>query len=73
MPYTLQEWNILKSKIDSKYTRYFNFSQPPKNLNKTKGILLMNKREDNFDEIFNKLSDLFYYISEVVLSFKVNN
>ena len=72
-PYTIQEWNILKSKIDSKYTRYFNFSQPPKNLNKTKGILLMNKREDNFDEIFNKLSDLFYYISEVVLSFKVNN
>ena len=69
-PYTQAEWNILKSKIEYKYTKYFKYSSPPKNLHKTKGIILMNKNEDNFDEIFNKLADLFYYISEVVLNFK---
>ena len=41
-------------------------------MQKVKGILLMNKNEDDFDEIFNKLADLFYYISEVILNFKVN-
>ena len=69
-PYSQAEWNILKSKIDYKYTKYFKFTPPPKNLNKTKGIILINKNEDDFDEIFNKLADLFYYISEVVLNFK---
>ncbi len=73
MPYNMQEWIILKSKIEPKITKYFTFTQPPKNLNKTKGILLMNKNEDDFDEIFNKLADLFYYISDVVLNFKANN
>ena len=68
----MQEWNILKSKIDRKITRYFTYSQPPKSLAGVKGILLMNKDEDDFDEIFNKLADLFYYISEVVLNFKVD-
>lgn len=71
-PYNQQEWNILKSRINPKIIRHFSFSTPPKNLNKTKGILLMNKNEDDFDEIFNKLADLFYYISEVVLNFKAN-
>lgn len=71
-PYTIQEWNILKTKIDRKITKYFTYSQPPKTLSGVKGILLMNKNEDDFDEIFNKLSDLFYYISEVVLNFKTN-
>ncbi|MBQ4647293.1 MAG: transcription-repair coupling factor [Candidatus Gastranaerophilales bacterium] len=71
-PFTAQEWIILKSKIEPKYTKYFTYSTPPKNLNKVKGILLMNKNEDDFDEIFNKLSDLFYHISEVILNFKVN-
>ena len=71
-PFTMQEWIILKTKIESKYTKYFTFATPPKTNNKVKGILLMNKNEDDFDEIFNKLADLFYYISEVILNFKIN-
>ncbi len=70
-PFTMQEWIILKSKIDAKYTKYFTYTTPPKNLSKVKGILLMNKNEDDFDEIFNKLADLFYYIGEVILNFKI--
>ena len=72
-PFSYQEWMILKSKIDNKIIRNFTYTNPPKNLAKTKGILLMNKNEDDFCEIFNKLADLFYYISEVVLNFKINN
>ncbi len=72
-PFTLNEWNILKSRIEKKYVKYFTFTHPPKNLAKTKGILLMNKNEDDFDEIFNKLADLFYHISEVILNFKLND
>ena len=68
----MQEWIILKSKIEQRYTKYFTYSTPPKNLTKVKGILLMNKNEDDFNEIFNKLADLFYHISEVILNFKVN-
>ena len=71
-PFNINEWNLLKSKIDYKYTKYFTYTQSPKSLAKVKGILLMNKNEDDFDEIFNKLSDLFYYISEVVLNFKIH-
>ena len=50
--------------IDKKYTKFFTFTPPPKTMGKTKGILLMNKNEDDFDEIFNKLADLFYYVSD---------
>lgn len=70
-PFSNQEWVILKSKIEPRYTKNIIYSTPPKNLAKTKGILLVNKSEDDFDEIFNKLADLFYYISEVILNFKV--
>ena len=71
IPYSIQEWNILKSRIDKKITNYFTYSQLPKTQGNIKGVLLMNKNEDDFDEIFNKLADLFYYISEVILNFKV--
>ncbi len=71
-PFTMQEWIYLKNHIDSKIVKHFTFTPPPKNASGTKGILLMNKREDDFCEIFNKLADLFYHISEVVMSFKIN-
>lgn len=72
VPYTLPEWNLLKSKIKPEITRYFSYSAQLKAIKGSKGILVMNKNEDDFDEIFNKLSDLFYYISEVILNFKTN-
>ena len=51
-PFTMQEWLILKSKIDSKVTKYYTYSTPPKTLGKVKGILLLNIDYDDFDEIF---------------------
>ncbi len=70
IPYEKAEWNLLKAKINPKITQYFSYSVQLKQNKNTKGLLLMNKSEDDFAEIFNKLADLFYYISEVVLSFK---
>ncbi len=73
MPYNMQEWFILKSKMNKKNAQFFTFSQPPKNQTKTKGILLMNKDEDDFDEIFNKMANLFYDITEIIMNFNQNN
>ena len=68
----MQEWFILKSKMNKKTAQFFTFSQPPKNQTKTKGILLMNKNEDDFDEIFNKMANLFYDITEIIMNFNQN-
>ena len=69
MPYNMREWIIIKSKANRKNTVFFTFTPPPKNNTKTKGILLMNKNEDDFDEIFNKLANLFYDITEIIMSY----
>lgn len=70
-PFVEKEWLYLKRKIDFKLTKYFKFQNPPKTCKNAKGILLMNKSELNFDEIFNILNDLFYYISKVISEFKI--
>lgn len=72
-PYTEREWMYLRRKMDFSLTKYFKFTNPPKTCSDAKGILLMNKNNLNFDEIFNILSDLFYYISKIISEFKVQN
>lgn len=72
-PYTEREWMYLRRKMDFSLTKYFKFTNPPKACSDAKGILLMNKNNLNFDEIFNILSDLFYYISKIISEFKVQN
>ena len=69
MPYNMREWIIIKSKANRKNTVFFTFTTPPKNNAKTKGILLMNKNEDDFNEIFNKLVNLFYDITEIIMNY----
>ena len=72
-PFIEKEWLYLKRKIDFSLTKYFKFQNPPKTCKNANGILLMNKNELNFDEIFNILSDLFYYISKVISEFKIQS
>ena len=72
-PFSEREWMYLRRKIDFSITKYFKFTNPPKSAKDTKGILLMNKNNLNFDEIFNILTDLFYYISKVISEFKIQN
>lgn len=68
-PFTMQEWLILKRKLDLNITKYFQWTKPPKSVTEAKGILLMRKNDLNFNEIFNILADLFYYISHIILEF----
>lgn len=72
-PYNEREWMYLKRKLDFSLTKHFKFTNPPKSCQDAKGILLMNKNELNFDEIFNILTDLFYYISKIISEFKMQN
>ena len=72
-PYNEREWMYLKRKMDFSLTKYFKFTNPPKTCTNAKGILLMNKNNLNFDEVFNILTDLFYYISKIVSEFKIQN
>ena len=72
-PYNEREWMYLRRKIDFSLTKYFKFTNPPKSVTNACGILLMNKNNLNFDEVFNILTDLFYYISKVVSEFKIQN
>ncbi len=69
-PYTLREWNLIKLKTSINITKYFNWTNPQKQSNKLKGILLMKNDYLDFNETFNILADLFYHISRVVLEFK---
>ncbi len=69
-PFTMQEWLILKRKLDLNITKYFQWTKPPKSVKGTQGILLMKKNGLEFNEIFNILADLFYYISHIILEFK---
>lgn len=69
-PYTMQEWLILKRKLDANITKYFQWTKPPKSVKEAKGILLMKKSGLEFNEIFNILADLFYYISHIILEFR---
>ncbi len=72
-PFTFQEWLILKNKADKNITKYYSFQKPPKSLPDINGIIIMNKNQKDFDEIFNILSDLFYYISGIIVEFSKNN
>ncbi len=71
-PFTMQEWLILKRKMELNITKYFQWTNPPKSVKGAKGILLMKKGNLEFNEIFNILADLFYYISHIILEFKNN-
>lgn len=69
-PFSKQEWQLLRNNINFEYIKYFTYTIPPNNKNGAKGILLMNKNEDDFNKIFNKLSDLFYHVANVIFNFE---
>lgn len=71
-PFTVQEWRIINLKLPLNITKYFKWTKPQKTDEKLKGVLLMKNDYLSFDETFNILADLFYYISKVVLEFKQN-
>ncbi len=62
-PYTQREWNIIRSKLPTNITKNIKFTLAPKSCQDGASILLINLSYINFDELFNILTDLFYYIN----------
>lgn len=69
-PYTLPEWKIIRANLPSNITKYIKFTMAPKSCIEGVSIILLNNSYMNFDEIFNLLSDLFYYIYKISHEYK---
>ena len=64
-PYSSMEWRIIAAKLPSNVRKYIKFTNAPKTCKDGVSVLLLNNKYLNFDEIFNILNDLFYYINKV--------
>lgn len=64
-PYTQPEWKIIYSQLPVVLRKNIKFTIAPKSCSDGNSILLLNNQHVNFDEIFNMLTDLFYYINKV--------
>ena len=63
-PYTQPEWRIIYTKLPENVRKNVKFTNAPKSCNDGVSIILLNNKYVNFDEIFNILTDLFYYINK---------
>jgi len=64
-PYVPIEWQIINKTLPSNITKYIKFISAPKSCTEGNSILLLNYSHMSFEEIFNILIDLFYYIYKV--------
>lgn len=64
-PYLMPEWRIIQKQLPSNITKYIKYISAPKSCTEGNSIILLNNSYMNFEEIFNLLSDLFYYILKV--------
>lgn len=64
-PYLPAEWKIIQATLPSNITKYIKFISAPKSCTEGNSIILLNNSYMNFEEIFNILVDLFYYIHKV--------
>ena len=69
-PFTPYEWNIIKQGLDKDITRKVKFTVAPKTCEDGKSILLVNIRNLSFEEIFETLMSLFYFIKETADKYK---
>ncbi len=59
------EWNIICSKTDKNITKYIKYITASGSCSEGNGILIVNKKFLNFEELFNILSGLFYHILKI--------
>ena len=64
-PYSKPEWKIKTKTLPPNILRKIKFTIAPNTCSEGKSILILNTSYVNFDEIFNILNDLFYYIRKV--------
>lgn len=68
-PFNENDFRIISSKLEANVKKHLKFIKAPKTLNDTKSILIFDNKYMTFDEIFNMLASLFYYISCVSLKY----
>lgn len=64
-PFSEAEWKIIKKGLPSNIIKKTKFTIAPKSCQEGNSILLLNHAYMNFDEVFNILTDLFYYIHKI--------
>ncbi len=64
-PFTQPEWNIIRKSLPSNILKAVKFTIAPKSCNDGNSVILLNHLYMNFDEVFNILTDLFYYMFKV--------
>lgn len=64
-PYSQAEWKLIQHKLPSEILKRIKFTIAPKSCAEGQSILLLNNRYMNFNEVFNILTDLFYYINKI--------
>lgn len=64
------EWNIINAELPSNITKYIKFTQAPKTCIDGDSILLIDNSLFKFKELFNMLSNLFYYIFRITCKYK---
>ncbi len=65
-PYNQAEWNIIQKTLPGNILKKIKFTIAPKSCTDGNSIILLNNMYMNFDEVFNILTDLFYYIYKVI-------
>jgi len=64
-PYSQIEWKLVQKELPSELLKRITFTLAPKTCADGNSIILLNNSYLNFNEIFNILTDLFYYINKV--------
>lgn len=64
-PFTQPEWNIIQRALPGNILKRVKFTVAPKSCEEGNSIILLNNSYMNFDEVFNILTDLFYYMYKV--------
>ncbi len=64
-PYSKPEWNIISRVLPHNISKKIKFTQAPKTCTEGVSILILDTSYVNFNEVFNILTDLFYYIHKV--------
>ena len=69
-PFTQPEWKMIQRTLPGEILRKIKFTIAPKSCTDGNSILLLNNSYLNFEEVFNILTDLFYYINKTINDYK---
>lgn len=64
-PYSKPEWNIIQHTLPHNISKKIKFTIAPKTCQEGASILILDTLYVNFNEVFNILTDLFYYIYKI--------